>query len=629
MTSAALIVVTFGTSTLDLTWAPEEATKVIVCNDGRPPDTSSAGEVEWITPDRNLGYGAAVNIAARATTADRLVVVNPDCELLPTHWDALANARDDEVVVVPLVQPPGSGTTVASPYPGRARLLLSGLRARERLSRLTHRRIARPAQEQRTFPLTTHWFSGAAFSISRTRFLDVGGFDEAYFLYWEDVDLSRRLAAADPSVVVRVADTPPGAHHVGASGDAGGPVALERLLSARRYAATTPGTGWSTIARGLGWVARATPGSRQRPPEHHVAVVSLGRMKANGERRRVRSWLQIADSARLSSTELTAPPASPRRLLRASLARDLLLLARGDLVPEAVAIDLGRLASALQQEAPTTIVCVTARAYHPRFARLGARVVLDYVDRLSDSYADRARASDTVFPAAIGLRLLAWSHRRFERRRHPSDVACATGWVDAQLLDVDYVPIVASPILSAVSPSPDARGLVFVGTLDYAPNVEALRFLAECWSMLLEHEPTVTLLVAGARPGPAVIELVQRHGWELRPDFDDPAQVYADARVAVAPLTLASGMQIKVQDALAFGVPVVATSLALSGYAPDIPVARADTPQDFVDACIRLLRDEPARQEAARRGSEWLRDSLDASRHTALLEPSGVRVARG
>lgn len=617
MTQAALIVVSYGNESVDLTWAPVDAPKIVVCNDGRRPEIIGLGEVRFVVPERNLGFAAAVNLAASSTSADRLVVVNPDCRMAAEHWNALTVAEDREVVVVPLVQPSGASTVVASPYPTKAKFILSALRARKRLSRLPWIRVTRPDQTIGSFSLTTHWFSGAAFSISRQRFMGVDGFDEGYFLYWEDADLSRRLAAADPFARVRVADTCAGTHGVGESNDAPMSVALERLLSARRYASSNPGWGWKAVARLLDLQVSHHRCLPQRPPSSDVLILSLGRGSANGERRRVRSWARIAEAAGMTHTEASPPGASARGLLRPGVFRDALLVVRGELVPEALAVNPLAVATRLRVEGATTLICVTARTYHPRLADLGVRVVLDYVDRLSDSYLDRAGSITVDRPAAIGLKLLAWTHRRFEAKQHPCALACATGVADARKLGVDYVPIVAEPRV----PSPASRkaDLLFVGTLDYPPNVEALRFLARTWPMLVARRPTVTVIVAGARPPELIIDLARDLGWELVADFEDPAAIYGRALVAVAPITMGSGMQIKVQDAIAFGLPVVATTIALAGYDAGLPAVRADSPHDFVAECLRLLDDEKARRDSSDQGSAWLNRELNPLGYTSAL----------
>jgi glycosyltransferase involved in cell wall biosynthesis len=100
----------------------------------------------------------------------------------------------------------------------------------------------------------------------------------------------------------------------------------------------------------------------------------------------------------------------------------------------------------------------------------------------------------------------------------------------------------------------------------------------------------------------------------------------AHARLALAPLRIARGVQNKVLEALAMGRPVVATGAAVEGLAhdPDFPVAVADDPQDLAARCAAILQgatggDVLAR---ARRYVEvHYRWETNLARFDALLEP--------
>ena len=82
-------------------------------------------------------------------------------------------------------------------------------------------------------------------SIDTERLRSVGGFDADYFLYYEDVDLCRRLARKFPDMQAVVADVDPGVHVVGASGTGRrGDAERARLRSAVTYAQSNPGGQW-------------------------------------------------------------------------------------------------------------------------------------------------------------------------------------------------------------------------------------------------------------------------------------------------------------------------------------------------------------------------------------------------
>lgn len=102
----------------------------------------------------------------------------------------------------------------------------------------------------------------------------------------------------------------------------------------------------------------------------------------------------------------------------------------------------------------------------------------------------------------------------------------------------------------------------FVGNMGYAPNVDASVFLVkEIMPLVWKVLPNAKLVLAGANPAPEVLHLqsslVEVTGW-----VDDIRTYYADSQVFVAPLRMGSGMQNKILEAMAMGLPCVSTSLA-------------------------------------------------------------------
>lgn len=146
--------------------------------------------------ETNVGYGGGNNRAAAYAIeqgATELLLLNPDAWLSP---DAIVGLHDRVVEdrllqVSPTILRP-DGRTYSAEFD-----LHLGIGEMKAASR-------RPPG---TDPSSVHtWVSGACFMISAALWQRVGGFDEAYFLYWEDVDLSRRIVlaggrvAADPTI---------------------------------------------------------------------------------------------------------------------------------------------------------------------------------------------------------------------------------------------------------------------------------------------------------------------------------------------------------------------------------------------------------------------------------------------
>ena len=264
--------VAYATPSIDLVWIAPDADVLIVHNDrSLDRERVSHPRLRHLDTGSNVGFGAAVNRALREVRSERVVLCNPDLALARLHWDALVAAEPHETVTVPLVDGDGRPTSVVSRYPTPLAHLASGLRLGRLAPRGTRRRrgfatgLGRWGRAHNaslrspvgSWPLTTRWASGAALSLDTERLRAVGGFDERYFLYYEDVDLCRRLAAAYPESVVRVADVPAGIHPVGASGGASDAATAHRLDAALRYARRQTGMRWRVTSRILAGRASA------------------------------------------------------------------------------------------------------------------------------------------------------------------------------------------------------------------------------------------------------------------------------------------------------------------------------------------------------------------------------------
>lgn len=141
-----------------------------------------------------------------------------------------------------------------------------------------------------------------------------------------------------------------------------------------------------------------------------------------------------------------------------------------------------------------------------------------------------------------------------------------------------------------------APTVVFAGTLDYAPNLDAVAFLVgSVWPLV--KVPGARLVIAGRRPGAAILALHGRDGIEVRADVPDMAAVLRDAWVAVAPLRTGVGLKNKVLEAWACARPVVATPMAMNGLV--VPPGHAGLVQadaaGLAAAIAGLLRDGAAR----------------------------------
>ncbi len=263
-TNATAVFVLYRTTTLELDEIPDAMPVVLVHNDcNLSPATVDRPHVTHLFASRNLGFGGGVDLALTGVATPRTIIVNPDAELTSAQWSALADGTTDELLTVALDDGHGSATSVINIYPTPLGHLLSGYRVgrfiprgtrlRAALSRLAGRYGRRNAEslELRSgrWPLDERWASGAVLSVDTERLRSVGGFDTGYFLYYEDVDLCRRLADRYPAMELVLLDERPASHAVGGSAAPGSEVERHRLTSAVRYASMQDGMAWGITAR--------------------------------------------------------------------------------------------------------------------------------------------------------------------------------------------------------------------------------------------------------------------------------------------------------------------------------------------------------------------------------------------
>jgi glycosyltransferase involved in cell wall biosynthesis len=154
----------------------------------------------------------------------------------------------------------------------------------------------------------------------------------------------------------------------------------------------------------------------------------------------------------------------------------------------------------------------------------------------------------------------------------------------------------------------DGGTLLFCGLLSYAPNEDAVRFFVGSILPAIRHELNDTrFAVVGASPSATVRALNDGVSVRIEADVPSVAEYYRTATVAVVPIRMGGGTRIKILEAWALGVPVVSTSIGCEGLecVDGEHLMVADSPQQFAQACVELLR-SPARREALVRAGREL-----------------------
>jgi glycosyltransferase involved in cell wall biosynthesis len=230
----------------------------------------------------------------------------------------------------------------------------------------------------------------------------------------------------------------------------------------------------------------------------------------------------------------------------------------------------------------------------------GLHVHLDGVPAVHDTVDPWAANRDNRSTPGLQRLLDRGEQRRVaahEARHYPqlSAVVVRTE-EDAELLRAQVpgarVAVVPNGVDAGPEPAPASgeKVLAFLGSYDAEANVDAAERLVRD---VLPLVPGGRVLLVGRDPSPRVRALAGPQV-EVTGAVPDVASALTRAAVFVAPITRGHGVRNKVLEAMAAGLPVAATSLALQGIGPSYGVAQADTPEALAAEAVRLLADPAA-----------------------------------
>jgi glycosyltransferase involved in cell wall biosynthesis len=144
------------------------------------------------------------------------------------------------------------------------------------------------------------------------------------------------------------------------------------------------------------------------------------------------------------------------------------------------------------------------------------------------------------------------------------------------------------------------NSIVFIGSMDWLPNEDAMFYFADAILPLIKREfPNALLEVVGRNPSRKLQAMAEREasvrltGW-----VEDIRPYVARAGVCIVPLRIGGGTRLKIFEAMAMGKAIVSTTIGAEGLPvkADENILLADTPGDFADSTVTLLRDSARRK---------------------------------
>ena len=224
--------------------------------------------------------------------------------------------------------------------------------------------------------------------------------------------------------------------------------------------------------------------------------------------------------------------------------------------------------------------------------------VLDYMDCLSAGWLRQSRYQTGMkrWMYAVEGRFL----RKYERDVYADFDACTI----ISTRDRDDMPLLSKELIQVVPNGIDVShfmpksgdkkryDVAFIGNLGYAPNEQAVLTLKSWYEE--ENWSDVSVYITGARPTPQILQ-IRFPQWKISGWVDDIREAYCSANIFVAPLFTGSGLQNKILEAMACGLPCITTSLVNESIGADDGhhLIIADDKRAF-GAAIRLLKGNEA-----------------------------------
>ena len=175
-----------------------------------------------------------------------------------------------------------------------------------------------------------------------------------------------------------------------------------------------------------------------------------------------------------------------------------------------------------------------------------------------------------------------------------------------------------------VQPAPEPGSILFLGSLDWRPNLDAVGLLLDrIFPVVRAAEPAARLLLVGRKPAPALVQKIRgAPGVELHADVPDVRPFLASSGVMVVPLRIGGGSRLKILEAMAAGLPVISSRVGAEGLklVPGEHFIAADEHEAVAGALVSWIRDPRPARAMAGRSRSFVLDRYDWDTMAERLE---------
>lgn len=244
---------------------------------------------------------------------------------------------------------------------------------------------------------------------------------------------------------------------------------------------------------------------------------------------------------------------------------------------------------------------------------------IDYMDALSkgiERRIDNARLFKKILFKSEHKRLRNYEQKIFEYFEHHLIISEQDR---SYIMHPDYLKIKCIPngvgkhFFDSIDVKPD-HDLVFIGNLSYPPNISAVIYIVKEILPLLDKD--TRLIISGASPHYSLEKLIKNNpnitltGW-----VDDIRTSYLRGKLFIAPMFIGTGLQNKLIESMALGVPCITTPLANNALnaKPNNQILVANTNKEFAQAITKLLNNEQLYNELKSNGKSFVQRTFDWS----------------
>ncbi|MGC2658231.1 MAG: glycosyltransferase [Bryobacteraceae bacterium] len=181
-----------------------------------------------------------------------------------------------------------------------------------------------------------------------------------------------------------------------------------------------------------------------------------------------------------------------------------------------------------------------------------------------------------------------------------------------ELFGVEHTTAVSTGVdVQFFAPPPVAEvkaDLVFVGSMDWMPNIDAMTYFAnDILPLIRKERPNCRIAIAGRKPTPSIEDLARRDPNIIVTGTVPDVRPYLwGSTICIVPLRVGGGTRLKIFEAMAAQVPVVSTSIGAEGLPVEdgAHILLADSPELFAEKCLQLLGAEDQRKQLADRARD-------------------------